>query len=341
MKIVTVSLERAFLNRQFRSIRHLLLGLPPHPGVWPPISSSTTSKSEPLLKNFDLLVQKNSKVVAPSKMPQSATIFEHKRPEENINKQIDYLRSSDRLWKLPIVSVAPVLQISPILPKLNQRSKKNKFLAVLFGGVVAICLILLTVLLAPTAYYSLFPGDPVPIKADTAGSVLGGNYSNGSARVVSKISAPVYDAHLPAGNWLIIPKIGVNTQILESPLPDESLNKGVWRVPDFGTPTDLSKPMILAAHRYGWKAWWENGNQYWKYHSFYLLPDLKPGDIVEVISDHRKYTYEIYAGEQAQDISDYNADLILYTCKFLDSPLRYFRYARLVDPNHPKAMSSK
>jgi hypothetical protein len=88
--------------------------------------------------------------------------------------------------------------------------------------------------------------------------------------------------------------------------------------------------MILAAHRFGWEWWWQS--DYWKYNSFYLLPDTEPGDIVEIIDDQRKWTYEIYGGGEGDSILDYDADMILYTCKFLNSPVRHFRYARLVDP---------
>jgi len=251
----------------------------------------------------------------------------------------DDLKPSDSGLKNPEITSLPD-QKRTFRDKVKARVK-GKIRTVLFGGIIIFCLAILTYLFLPTIYYTIFPGDSIPIETDASGTPLGGNFSSGSARVSSTVATPAYDANLPDGNWLIIPKIGVKTEILESATPDESLNKGVWRVPDFGTVTDLSKPMILAAHRYGWKAWWENGNQYWRYHSFYLLPKLEQGDIIEVISDHRKYIYEVYAGEQGEEISDYNADLILYTCKFLDSPLRYFRYARLVDPNNPAAISSK
>jgi len=231
---------------------------------------------------------------------------------------------------------------SPILQKTKTMSRMvNKVRTVIFGGAVIISFITLVILLGPSVYYRFFPSDPIPIKSSELASVLGGSYAAGSNRVVERIEQPPYDENLPDGNWLTISKIGVKTEILDSAESEVSLNKGVWRVPDFGTPTDLSRPMILAAHRYGWKAWWENGNQYWRYHSFYLLPKLEKGDLVEVISDHRKYVYEIYGGEQGEDITDYNADLILYTCKFLDSPLRYFRYARLVDPNNPSSISTR
>ncbi len=343
MKNYPVSLERAFLRRQFRSIRQYLVGKPIQQG-------------QALARKAVALIPTHFH----SKERVAQIIFEQKSTFVSLNKHIDTDRvfvplKSDEIVTLPTPQVfntesdfykpvsATKVTDSARNPKKNkfQRIFQGKVRAFVLGGIILACIAVLVVLFAPTVYYTLNPGDVIPIETDASGTPLGGNFSSGSARVSSHVAAPTYDEHLPDGNWLIIPKIGVNTEILESATPDESLNKGVWRVPDFGTVTDLSKPMILAAHRYGWKAWWENGNQYWRYHSFYMLPKLEQGDIIEVISDHRKYVYEVYAGEQGQEISDYNADLILYTCKFLDSPLRYFRYARLVDPNNPKALSSK
>jgi len=141
---------------------------------------------------------------------------------------------------------------------------------------------------------------------------------------------PPQDPTLPEGEWITIPRIGVRTQLRETHDPEEAMQLGVWKVPDFGDPGQLNYPMIVAAHRFGWDWWWQS--DYWKYHSFYLLPDTEPGDRVEIIADQRKWVYEMYAGEEGEEISDYEADLILYTCKFLTSPIRHFRYARLINP---------
>lgn len=140
---------------------------------------------------------------------------------------------------------------------------------------------------------------------------------------------PAFDASLPEGTWISIPTIGVDT--LAQPTVDstEALNTGVWLVPDFGRPGDKTQPIIMAAHRFGWKSWWQT--DYWKKNSFYLLTETVPGDKIEVIHEQRKWVYEIYSGEEGTEISDYDADLILYTCKFLNSPIRYFRYAKLVE----------
>lgn len=146
--------------------------------------------------------------------------------------------------------------------------------------------------------------------------------------IVEQPYMPEYNPDLPTGTWINIPSIGVNSQVRATENPDEALDTGVWMVPDFGRPGDYSQPTIMAAHRFGWDWWWQS--EYWKLNSFYLLTETQPGDKIEIIHDQRKWVYEIYAGEEGELISDYDADLILYTCKYLQSPVRYFRYAKIV-----------
>jgi sortase (surface protein transpeptidase) len=141
---------------------------------------------------------------------------------------------------------------------------------------------------------------------------------------------PPYNPDLPAGNWLVIPRIGIRSELQQGTDSAKALEAGLWQVPDFGKAGSRDMPMIVAGHRYGWDWWWKT--DYWKYHSFYLLPKLEVGDQIEVIADQRKWVYQVYAGEEGTEITDYSADLILYTCKDLSSPIRFFRYARLVDP---------
>lgn len=266
--------------------------------------------------------------------------------KSNINVSFDtliinksQLKNKDDVLNMPVqlreIEIPAISMSSDVKSDKNQQKPNfvRKFVSgAVVGSLILACLTLFALFVVPAVYYQFFSHDPVPVVAATEGSPLGGDFANGAAKTPDRrIPLPEYDDTLPEGNWLIIPRIGVNTTILESVDPDESLKNGVWRVTDFGTPGDESKPMILAAHRFGYKWWWES--QYWRYHSFYLLPDLEPGDRVEVISGKRKYIYEIYAGEEGEDIQDYYADLILYTCKYLNSPLRHFRYARLINPN--------
>jgi hypothetical protein len=140
---------------------------------------------------------------------------------------------------------------------------------------------------------------------------------------------PRYDPSLPRENRIKITKIGVDTPIIETTVEnyEVALKKGVWRVPDFGTPEFREYPTIVAAHRFGYLAW---TNTYRRKNSFFNLPKLKEGDTVEVIWKQRKYLYEIYKLDKGEQISDYTANLILYTCETLDSSQKIFRYARLL-----------
>lgn len=87
------------------------------------------------------------------------------------------------------------------------------------------------------------------------------------------------------------------------------------------------KPTILAAHRFGYLEWTQ---EYRLKNAFYNLPKLKNGDMVEIIWDQHKYTYQVQDVVEGTEITDYTSDLILYTCKFLVSPTRIFVYARLI-----------
>jgi sortase (surface protein transpeptidase) len=199
-------------------------------------------------------------------------------------------------------------------------------------SIILVSFAVAAILFIPQVYYRVFPADTQPIETTDTGTPIGGAFDTGAElKPEVKVELPPQDKTLPEGTWVVIPRIGVRTQLDSSLTADEALAKGVWMAPDYGVPGDKTKPVILAAHRYGWKWWWKS--DYWKYHSFYLLPELQPGDIVEIIHDQRKYYYEIYAGEEGEAITDYSADMILYTCKYLSSPLRHFRYARLVDMN--------
>ncbi len=141
---------------------------------------------------------------------------------------------------------------------------------------------------------------------------------------------PRFDATLPTATTLKVPSIGIDTQIYESTREnfEEALKKGVWRAGDSGTPFNRTEPTILAAHRFGYLAW---SNIFRRKHSFYNLPKLKVGDTVEIVYKQRKYVYEIYGEGMGEEIGDYSGDLVLYTCENLNSSVRIFKYARLLE----------
>lgn len=140
---------------------------------------------------------------------------------------------------------------------------------------------------------------------------------------------PIFDPTLPEINTLNINSVGIETEILEamSDYYEDALRKGVWRVSDFGQPDLQDMPIILVAHRFGYLNW---NTPYRLKNSFYNLPKTEKGDTVEIVWMQRKYTYVIYDVGEGENITDYSADLILYTCKSMNSAEKIFRYARLI-----------
>jgi sortase (surface protein transpeptidase) len=183
----------------------------------------------------------------------------------------------------------------------------------------------------PHLYYRLFPGTSNTLASTIASTVQNISLTTplvkeGSGEI-KKPPLPDIDPSLPKDNGLIIDKIGVKGAIHEGTDWEEILKTGIWRVPDFGTPESNQLPIILAAHRWGYLDW---SAAFRKLNSFYSLPKLVVGDTVEVIWNQRPYEYKIYSVSTGTKITDYNANLILYTCQMWDSPVRFFVYANRV-----------
>lgn len=201
-------------------------------------------------------------------------------------------------------------------------------LTVLAAGLVIVGLIAVGVPVVPMVWYSIKPS----VTSDLAKILNKPVAAQEEAAVREKDEwQPPMDETLPEGGWVEIPAIGVKTEIVEQPSEqyEEALKRGVWRVPEFGTPLKRELPTILVAHRFGYLKW---SNQYRRENSFFNLPKLKVGDKVYVSWGQREYVYEIYAADEGTKISDYSADLILYTCQYLESDVRIFRYGKLIKP---------
>lgn len=142
---------------------------------------------------------------------------------------------------------------------------------------------------------------------------------------------PPLDPTLGTTNRVIIPSVGIDSPISQGEDYEEGLKKGAWLVSGYGKPGEEGPPIILAGHRYGYEFY--TNRERTKKIMFYLLPDTQVGDRVEIIWEQRKYVYEIYKLEENTNVTDYNADLILYTCKDMTGTQRVFRYANLVTGN--------
>lgn len=220
---------------------------------------------------------------------------------------------------VPKAPKAPVIPVTINISKLLLRFSQTL-------AIIGVSLIIFTY--APSVWYgaqSLFANSASSFSLSTSEV----RNLNADLALTKSVFLPPYDAKLPVVNHLTIPKIGVNTDIQEASLDnyEDALKKGVWRVSDFGAPNVSGKPMILAAHRFGYLAW----TSFFRYkNSFANLPNVKAGDVVQIVWKQRKYTYEVYATDKATEIKDYSADLILYTCESLSGPERDFVYAKLI-----------
>lgn len=208
----------------------------------------------------------------------------------------------------------------------KQDSLVKSLLRISMLGVMIIALVVMASVVVPEVYYKVFPENIDEI-AQKPNQIMELNPIEPAEtpEMALAMPEPAFDPTLPEGSWLIIPSIGVNTQLRDTMDPNEALDQGAWLVPDFGRPNDSSLPIIAAAHRFGWDWWWKS--DFGRKNSFYSLPDLASGDTVEIVFNQRKYVYRVYSQEEGREITDYAADLILYTCKFLNSPERYFTYA--------------
>ncbi len=174
----------------------------------------------------------------------------------------------------------------------------------------------------PHLYYRIFPQT-----SDTLASNLSQNPSPTPSKTPSPVSLPIFDPSLPLENGLIIESIGIRGEINQGEDWQNLLKQGIWHIPNFGTPEQDQLPTILAAHRWGYLSW---TNTFRHLNSFYNLPKLKAGDEVIINWNQRQYHYQIYAEEVSEQITDYSANLILYTCQLWNSPLRIIKYANRI-----------
>jgi LPXTG-site transpeptidase (sortase) family protein len=222
--------------------------------------------------------------------------------------------------------------------KKHQRLKDISFVLSYLGSLLIVFgMILLLVPALPWVYYHINVGATSDeVETLTEGGFFGG----GAAITVTGIPTPsvtqapkpvfklpAYDASLPEKNTLIIPRIGVNGPLVEGTDPTKMLYKGLWRVPNFGTPLKNDLPIIIAAHRYGYIEW---SAKFRKTNSFANLPNMKTGDTFQIVWQQRAFTYKVYKMEENKSLTDYEADVILYTCKYLKSPIRIIVYARRI-----------
>jgi sortase A len=114
---------------------------------------------------------------------------------------------------------------------------------------------------------------------------------------------------IPAGEWLVIPKLAMNTPIFEGPTI-YTANKGVWHRPQSSDPEHDSNT-VLVGHRFTYTN--PTG-------VFYNLDKLTVGDSIGLFWNGKKYTYTVSATKVVPptdvDVEAPTSDtrLTLYTC---------------------------
>ncbi|MFH1547101.1 MAG: sortase [bacterium] len=306
--------------------------------------TSTTPKETPLTENSvieDQVPEEDSTLrekleEMPTETPIENIPVEKEKPVQTAPETIQVLGQSEEkeLQKDPIPT-QPELQKEQVKPEPKDSQKKLKILnntlkiATIIGVIFIIgALVLVATPSLPYIWYRLSTqstasetesiSEPVVTEGDK--SFVG---VLGDTPGTEETNLPDFDASLPYYNTLIIPTIGVNGVIHEGDDPQSALEDGVWRVGDFGNPEDTAT-VILAAHRFGYLSW---TNEFRTINSFYNLPKMKVGGKIEIVWNQRKYEYSITKAEEGTEIKDYESDLILYTCKLFNTPVRVFRYA--------------
>ena len=149
------------------------------------------------------------------------------------------------------------------------------------------------------------------------------------------IVLPPQKPELPEVNRLYIQKIGVNADIQTDEDPNIALDNGPWIVPDYANPEnrylgESFRPILIASHRFGYSSWSEQKRNSI---SFLRLNQTGIGDNITIIWNQREYVYTIFDMDEETFVRETDADLILYTCMYYNSPTRIFRYAYLTTIN--------
>lgn len=201
--------------------------------------------------------------------------------------------------------------------------KINKAYVVIGFTFLFIALIFVSIPIWPYIWYRINPNESEKDIAKIVKEVTPKKVENKER----ESDIPPLDTSLPEGKFVIIPKIKVESPISTSKDYNEGLKQGSWIVSNYGTPEKTELPIILASHRFGYSSWGiEKRNKI----SYYNLPQTNENDTVLIYWNQREYKYRIYKAEESTYITDYRADLILYTCKFFNSPVRIFRYAERI-----------
>ncbi len=165
------------------------------------------------------------------------------------------------------------------------------------------------------AYLIISPALP-NIEYELYGQVAANQAKWQDLNEIKKETAQIIN-HLPKNtnvskaNRIIIPKIGVNSPIIESNNAKYALNRGAWHTPTTSTP-DKGSNMVISGHRYKYLP----PNNL----TFYLLDKLVVGDMMSVQWQGIDYYYRVKQTKivEPTEVSILNptaaTTLTVYTC---------------------------
>ena len=179
--------------------------------------------------------------------------------------------------------------------------KRNRFKKFLFGalGIVGVMLILYPFLPQIMFFFQSRGELELPYESQLT-SVIGD----------SDDSFVELDAPIPEENRLVIPKIGVDVEIVRGNT-DDALLRGAWHRPNTGDP-ELGGNFVITGHRFQYMP--PNNT------TFYSLDKLTEGDVVIVYYNGVEYDYTVTESfivlpDQLEVESDLGYDVVtLYTC---------------------------
>lgn len=196
------------------------------------------------------------------------------------------------------------------------KSPRSRLSKVTFWSLIVVALASVFLLLLPYIPRLSFWISRPTINADPYKKAAQATKAGGTTKNSPEVAKP--------GNRLILPDIGVDTQIIEGKsLNVIGKNQGVWRETNKINPSTPGN-MVIAGHRFLYTA--TNGG--W----FYNLPELKIGEKIYVKWDNKIYEYEVYNTRSVlptqTDVRDndlaVSKKLTMYTCYPLGSTAKRF-----------------
>ncbi len=192
------------------------------------------------------------------------------------------------------------------------RTRRQKIALLSLSVIALVSAYILAAPYLPKLYYKLFK--------PTINATV---YEQAAQSAKKQSITPVAPTTKP-GNRLILPDIGVDTEVLEgNSISVIGKNQGVWHETRSVTP-DENGNIVIAGHRFLYRA--TNGG--W----FYNLPELKVGAKIYLTWNKTVYAYEIFNTRSVLptqvDIRDPDPTvprkLTLYTCYPLGSTAKRF-----------------